>query len=362
MNLDNIKWKEFQFLKIFEIVDGYYNKKPPLEKNGNIPFLGGTKFNNGITEFYSEETILKYDKIGKINKNLKDKRLYLGNCLAVTNNGSVGNVYYQENKFTCSHDVTILYLKEIELTKNIALFLIPLITKSGESFEYAKKWRPKRMRKSQLMLPIDTNGKPNWEFMELYIEKKFKTKKKLLLDYYQDHYNLSLVLKDLKLSDRNWEDFFIEEIGDIEGGRDIYSSDRISGETPYISSGSINNGIGDFIGNTNNSIEKNIISINRNGSVGHSFYHPYYALFSNDTRKIRLYKNTENIGLFITNQIMLQKDKYGYGYKLGTARLKKQKILLPVCLNSSEIDWNFIEEYIERIKQLKIKKYLEFNM
>lgn len=174
LKLTDVEWEIFNFIDIFDIKDGYYNKKPPLEENGTIPFLGATQYDNGITGFYRKETIENYDKVGNISSKDKSKRLFQPNCLAVTNNGSVGNVYYQEFLFTCSHDITVLYLKQYKLNKFIAKFLIPLLQKSGESFEYGKKWRPKRMKKSKLQLPIDSLGQPNWQFMEDYIKQEQK--------------------------------------------------------------------------------------------------------------------------------------------------------------------------------------------
>ncbi|MGM9809510.1 MAG: restriction endonuclease subunit S [Paludibacteraceae bacterium] len=171
MNLNNHNWKVFAFTDIFTIKDGYYNKKPPVETNGNIPFLGATQYDNGITGFYTLPTIQKYDKVGTTVMNDHEKRMFKGNCIAITNNGSVGNAYYQVVDFTCSHDITPIYLKNYTLNRYIALFLIPMIMKSGESFEYAKKWRPKRMRKSQILLPATADGTPDWLFMEQYMKQ-----------------------------------------------------------------------------------------------------------------------------------------------------------------------------------------------
>ncbi|WP_052360746.1 restriction endonuclease subunit S [Oceanobacillus manasiensis] len=120
-------WKEFLFTDIFEIRDGYYNKKPPFD-GGEIPFLGASLFNNAVTGFVSENIINTYDKVG--NKSSKDirKRIFRGNCITIVNNGTaVGKAYYQEHPFTCSHDVTPIYLKDHPLSFEIAMFLIPLI-------------------------------------------------------------------------------------------------------------------------------------------------------------------------------------------------------------------------------------------
>ncbi len=135
-------------------------------QTGKIPFLGATQYNNGITGFTTIENIRKWDKVGRMTQQGHEKRIYKGGCIAITNNGSVGRAYYQPYDFTCSHDITPIYIKNHLLNRHIALFLIPLLEKSGTSFEYAKKWRPKRMRNSQIMLPVDKTGSPNWEYME----------------------------------------------------------------------------------------------------------------------------------------------------------------------------------------------------
>ena len=168
LKLNSVGWKEFNMIDIFEIVDGYYNKKPPAEKNGKIPFLSATAYNNGVSEFYSKDTILTWDKVGNKTNNNIDERLFSGNCIAITNNGSVGHAFYQEGLFTCSHDITPVYLKNYELNKYIAFFLIVMLEKTGKSYEYGKKWRPKRMRRSKILLPINDNNEPNWRFMEDY--------------------------------------------------------------------------------------------------------------------------------------------------------------------------------------------------
>jgi len=93
----------------------------------------------------------------------------------------------------------------------------------------------------------------------------------------------------LDLKDRAWGEFTVEnDIAQVESGRDIYEDERRSGVTPYISSTSLNNGIAHNVSNDNHTKEAGCISVNRNGSVGYAFYHPYEALFSNDCRKLRL--------------------------------------------------------------------------
>ena len=35
---------------------------------------------------------------------------------------------------------------------------------------YGRKWRPERMIKSTIKLPVDKQGNPDWNFMENYIK------------------------------------------------------------------------------------------------------------------------------------------------------------------------------------------------
>ena len=153
----------------------------------------------------------------------------------------------------------------------------------------------------------------------------------------------------LSLADKKWSDFFIEDIATINSGRDIYDSERMPGDIPYISSSSINNGICHFISNTNETLEAGCISVNRNGSVGYAFYHPYPALYSNDCRKLRLKLKKQNkyIALFVAHQITMQRGKYSYGYKMGTGRLQRQKILLPVD-GTGAPDWRYMEQHMRQ--------------
>lgn len=164
----------------------------------------------------------------------------------------------------------------------------------------------------------------------------------------------------MNLNDKEWKAFHIEEISKISSGRDIYDSERIIGTTPYVSSTSKNNGIGYFVGNHNFTFEKKCLSVNRNGSVGYSFYHPYQALFSNDCRKLELKHNSNFVGFFVSNQITMQKEKYNYGYKMGTERLKRQTILLPIN-NNKEPDYEYIKKYIKFKIDIKIDDYKKYS-
>lgn len=180
-------WKEFKLNDIFVLKGGFYNKKPEHSVNGKIPFLASTESNNGVTEFYDIEDIRGWDKVGNEDNTL-DKKIYEGNCIAVTVNGSVCNAFYQREQFTCSHDITAFYLRDYQLNPYLAMFLCTIIMKDKYRWSYGRKPHDvKKFGKSVIKLPVkyNINGTifidekhryseegyvPDWKFMEKYIE------------------------------------------------------------------------------------------------------------------------------------------------------------------------------------------------
>ena len=170
LNINIENWKWFRYNEIFFIKKGFYNKKPEPSKTGTIPFIGATDSNNGITSIHDIETIEGASKTGEEpNSSLGDK-IFEPNCITVSNNGSIGFAFYQPKKFTCSHDVNPLYLKDYKLNQHIAMFLCTLIELEQYRWAYGRKWRPSRMPKSKIKLPVNSNGKPDWAYMENYIQ------------------------------------------------------------------------------------------------------------------------------------------------------------------------------------------------
>lgn len=180
-------WKEFTLNDVFELKGGFYNKKPEHSVEGKIPFLASTESNNGVTEFYSLEDIRSWDKVGNEDDTL-DKKLYKGNCIAVTVNGSVCNAFYQKEQFTCSHDITAFYVKKHEMKPALAMFLCTIIMKDKYRWSYGRKPHDvKKFGKSVIKLPIKQNPDrtpfidvthtyseegyvPDWQYMEEYIK------------------------------------------------------------------------------------------------------------------------------------------------------------------------------------------------
>lgn len=150
----------------------------------------------------------------------------------------------------------------------------------------------------------------------------------------------------------------MSDIVEITSGQDIYERERTDGNTPYLTATASNNGIGYFVSNNNDTLESDCLSVNRNGSVGNCFYHPYPALYSNDTRKLRLRRKSKYAALFVSLAITKQKGVYGYGLKMGTGRLKKLQIILPAT-ETEEPHWEWMESLMRELEQDAILSYLK---
>ena len=341
LDLD-VEWKEFWMEDILDIKPGVRLTKAD-QIDGNIPFIGASDANNGVTEF-----------VENTNKSLDS------NVLGVNYNGSVVENFYHSYDCIFSDDVKRIKFKKSEYGDEFTyLFLKQMILSQKNKYQYGYKFNAKRMSRQKIMLPIDKNGEPHWEYMSNFIKKLEKENIKKTLN----HIYIYIMVKKLEnrylLENVSWKEFFIEDICEIKSGKDIYERDRIDGQTPYITATASNNGIGYFISNKNATLQEKCISVNRNGSVGYSFYHSYPALFGNDTRKLIPKYSDDHVAKFISFMISSQKEKYGYGFKMGTARLKRQKILLPV--NEEEyIDYDFMKKYII-IQEIKAIEQLIHN-
>lgn len=167
LDLESREWKKFNINDIFVVGHGFYNKKPPMSENGDFPFIGASGENNGVTGFTTKKDVENNSKLGYGTNEPLDKKIFSKGHLCVVNNGSaIGYTYYQPDNFTCTHDVNPLWLRSCKMNKYLGLFLSQMIKNQGICFAYARKWRPSRMVHSCVMLPVNDNNEPDYEFME----------------------------------------------------------------------------------------------------------------------------------------------------------------------------------------------------
>ena len=331
-------WKAFYFTEVFTEIQRGKRLKKADHKVGETPYVSSTSFNNGVDGFIGNDSSVRRFE----------------DCLTLANSGSVGCTFYHRYAFIASDHVT--QLKKEGLDKYAYLFMIPLINRLSEKYSFNREINDERIKREKLLLPVTDTGEIDFQFMSSFMKQIETDILGTTLATFQNRL-ISNQLNINKLGGVNWGKFFIEDIAEIISGKDIYERERVEGVNPYITATSNQNGIGYFVGNTNATLESECLSVNRNGSVGYCFYHSYKALYGNDTRKLRPIVKNKYVSLFISMCITNQREKYGYGYKMGTGRLKRQRILLPID-DVGQPHWEFMEEYMRQIESRKILDYL----
>lgn len=152
LELHSKEWRNFTYDDVFFIIKGKRLTSYDME-SGDYAYIGATDSNNGVTAY-----------IGNT------KHIHSGNKITVSYNGSIAEAFYQSEDFWATDDVNVLSLKNHQLNKYIAMFLITLIEKEKYRFNYGRKWKKEIMQQSIIKLPIQSNGSPDWEFMENYIK------------------------------------------------------------------------------------------------------------------------------------------------------------------------------------------------
>ena len=339
MELTNRVWKEFFIEDIFKIKSGKRLTKADMV-NGNIPFIGATDSNNGITEFIA-------------NKNTSlDK-----NVLGVNYNGSVVYNFYHSYEAVFSDDVKRLSFKEIEGNKYTFLFVKALILQQKSKYEYGYKFNGERMKRQKILLPINSKGKPDYAFMENYM----KQKETELLEKYENL--VSLTEQNIKLNPEiEWKEFRIGDVFSVSTGALLPKDILKKGKIARLTATDNNNGIFDFyepVNHKNYREISNFISVSFLGSV---FYHPYKASLDMKIHAVQIPNLELNryVAEFLVFCFKRMASTSSYGNQLSSTDLPKKKILLPIN-NNGQPDFVYMENYMKALETDKLKQYLEYK-
>lgn len=158
-------------------------------------------------------------------------------------------------------------------------------------------------------------------------------------------------MKENKTKNRKWEPFFLHEVFSvIQRGKRLTKAQQIPGDTPYVSSKMMFNGVDGFISNENGVRRfNNCLTIANSGSVGSIFFHPYEFVASDHVTALVNENFTEEQYLFIASCMKAIGDKYFFNREINDARIKREKVVLPVTENGDP-DWDFMNEFVNSKK------------
>lgn len=165
----------------------------------------------------------------------------------------------------------------------------------------------------------------------------------------------------LNLNDREWRPFFLTELfPQIQRGKRLKTENHIPGKTPYVSSSALNNGVDNFISNTEKvRIFSDCISLANSGSVGSSFYEPFSFVASDHITHLKNENYNKYHYLFIVSILNRLSQKYNFNREINDNRISREKIMLPVDV-AGNLDLDFMEQYIKERERQLIQKYKSF--
>lgn len=345
LKLTDREWREFFFSEIFTKIQRGKRLTKANQHEGDTPYVSSTATQNGVDNFIAND---------------KGVRCF-ENCLTLANSGSVGATFFHHYRFVASDHVTALELETPN--KYVYLFLSALIKRLEEKYSFNREINDKRIQREKFLLPVDSNGNPDWQFMEDFIKQKEVAQTEKLIAYYTNR-AMELMIQTKTIGNIKWKSFEIGKLfTELVRGNNKSISSLSDGNVPYLGAKYNDNAIVGFVDQkkTTKIFKGNAIVfvMTGEGSVGKAVYKsedfaPSSNLFVGYLEKLNRWN-----GLFFVSAINNGEERYSYGYIRNEKRLSAEKIMLPID-NSGNPDWQFMENFIKRIESEKTQAVLNY--
>ena len=152
LDLKNKQWKEFFIKDIFKEIQRGKRLKKGDHKKGNKPYVSSTSQNNGIDGFIGNENSVRV----------------FSKTLTIANSGSVGATFFHPYTFIASDHVT--KLANDEFSMHVYTFIAGVAKRLGGKYSFNREINDERIRREKILLPIDSQGNPDYAFMEAYMK------------------------------------------------------------------------------------------------------------------------------------------------------------------------------------------------
>ena len=150
---NDIEWKSFNFDKVFKYERGKRYKKLD-HTSGQIPYISSSALNNGIDNYVNPPSYMKR----------------YNNKITLANSGSVGSCFYHSYEFVASDHCMVVWLKDRELNRYLALFFNAIFEKALKpKYEFSREINHERLMAETFFLPTKDNT-IDFNFMESFIK------------------------------------------------------------------------------------------------------------------------------------------------------------------------------------------------
>lgn len=329
-------WKEFEVQELFDIVYGVNLELVNcIETDKNDPeavaFVSRTESNNGVSAYVKP--------VPGVEPQPKD-------TLTVAGGGSVLATFLQTQPFYSGRDLYLLYSRE-SISHKAKLFIATLIKANKYRYNYGRQANV-TLPRLRLRLPVTPGGKPDWQWMESYIDS-------LHSEPLKTSNGSKAALGAFEFDIREWREFRVEELfdsiykvasyDDSELERvDVCSEQAI----PYVTRTDLDNSVKSLVlsaGLADIEAGNAIIIGDTTSTIS---YQPGPFVAGEHIIAARADWMNKYTGLFITCLLRQERYRYSYGraYKLDSIR--NTEIRLPVTSDGVP-DWQWMENYIKSL-------------
>lgn len=341
--IETNEWKKFPCKELFECKNtGSILARDVIDGSGITPYVTASAFNNGVFGYIDAS---EYDIIP-------------GHCILI--GGKTFTVTYQKKDFVSndSHNFTVR-VKGADISELSYLFLTTLIyVYFGQKYSWDDSVTIDRLMSESIPLPADTNGDPDWIYMENYI-KKIMTESEVGLSIL-DNMNQTDSEKH-KIDTDRWGLFHLydECLFDIDMGTklDKAKMTSINPSVNFVGRANTNNGITDcvdLIDGIPPYLAGNMTLSLGGEYLGSCFIQPaQFYTSQNVVVLIPKHEMSDNVKRFISAMIFREGRLH---YKAFVEELNKHiktdfVIKLPIT-NKGEPDWQYMENYMQTMMQV----------
>lgn len=343
LKLTDVEWGEFKVKDIFEVTNSkpYHKNNLKITKKG-IPYITRTSFNNGLEEIV--ENI-------NVHKNPKN---------TISLGAENADFFYQSVEYITGNKMYII--QNDNISKNVGIFLVQSFRNSIKDcgFGYGKGLTGTRFKERIVILPMDSQGQPNWQFMEDYIKQEQKQQAQKIIDYYER--KLVELAGDVAGLDKvEWKTFrFTEVFQEIQRGKRLTKANQTDGPKPYISSTSENNGVDAFIGNETGVRKfEDVLTLANSGSVGSTFYQQFEFVASDHVTALKSENADKYAYLFLSTVVKRLEEKYSFNREINDTRIKREKLILPVDKEGNP-NFQYMSDFVKKLELDKAQEVLEY--
>ena len=161
-SVDISKWKDFEIGKLFKIIKpSVFHTRQVVEDDEGIPYVVRTKFNNGIKFRVVKTEDMSPSPSGVISFGSEN-----------------ATFFYQPEKFVSGRD--IYYLDTQGISERTCQFMAACLQPIARKYSYNYGLFPDLLKQEHIKLPADSDGKPDWVYMDLHMETILTQSKKLM--------------------------------------------------------------------------------------------------------------------------------------------------------------------------------------